>query len=241
MTRRTLSHVAAGLLVAAAGCSPPPPPAAIDDPPPVPVVAAQPKSEPKPPEPEQPKVEPFRYADDAGGKKVEQALAPTLPAEKSSHAATAPRGRVSEVDGGSLPMKKPGVPAVPLPPDPRKSAVPPPPREGVPATVGVGSEMPLRDIKLPDGPGAKAPPRPDPTAADVPRLAVQQPDRVPTDDPTADLSTGRIVNTLMLAPTLAAPFVRLLLPDPFEFAEQLKPPPVPELATAPVLVPPARP
>ncbi|QEL14396.1 hypothetical protein [Limnoglobus roseus] len=249
MTRRSLHSIAAGLFaVGVAGCSPsPPPPAegAAKAEVPVPVVAEPPKEQPKvqPPEavkPVPPKLEPFRYPDDAAGKQVEQALTPALPAEKPSRV-TAPRPRVSEVDRGELPTKKPTVPAAPLPMTPRKSAVPPPPREGVPATVGVGNEMPLQDTKLPEGPSAKAPSRPEPTAVDVPRMATQLPDRVPTDDPTAEISTHRIVNTLMPAPTITVPFLRLLLPDPFEFAEQLKAPPAPEFATTPVLVPPARP
>lgn len=232
-----------------AGCSPSAPPAAVVVPEGAKVeVQADPvkpadeppaPAGPKPVKVELPKVEPFRYAADAAGKKVEQALTPATPSEKLPRAA--PRPRASDVERGELPTKKPVVVAPTLPPAARKPAMPSPPHEGVPATVGVGSEVPLAATKLPEGERVKAAARPEPTAADVPKMAVQQPDRIPVDDPTAELSTQRIVNTLMLAPELAAPFLRLILPDPFEFAEHLKAPPTPELATAPVFVPPARP
>jgi hypothetical protein len=75
----------------------------------------------------------------------------------------------------------------------------------------------------------------------LPSLARQVPDRSPTDDPTAELSTARIVNTLLPVPALVSPFLRLVLPDPFEFAEQVRPPTRPEMATTPVTVPPKRP
>ncbi len=153
----------------------------------------------------------------------------------------APRSRSSEVERGDLPQAKPSATAAPLPVVKRKPTSPSPPSEGVSQRVGEGSEMNWRDSKFPESPAVKSPPRPEPTAADVPRLGYPVPDRIPVDDPTAEISTLRIVNTLILAPTIAAPFVRLLLPDPFEFAEHVKATPTAEFATQPVLVPMARP
>lgn len=153
----------------------------------------------------------------------------------------APRVRSSDVERGDLPSAKPSATAVPLPPIKRKATVPSPPNEAISSRVGEGSEMNWRDSKFPESPAVKSPPRPEPTAADVPRLGYPVSDRIPVDDPTAEISTLRIVNTLILAPTIAAPFVRLMLPDPFEFAEHVKATPTSEFATLPVLVPMARP
>ena len=152
-----------------------------------------------------------------------------------------PRSRSSDIERGDLPSPKPAATAVPLPVVKRKPTVPSPPSEGVSQRVGEGSEMNWRDVKFPESPAVKSPPRPEPTAADVPRLGYPVPDRIPVDDPTAEISTLRIVNTPILAPTIAAPFVRLLLPDPFEFAEHVKATPTAEFATLPVPVPMARP
>jgi hypothetical protein len=185
------------------------------------------------------KAEPSRFAGDAAGKQVEESLTPKVPPPPAGRV-TAPKPRASAVDRGDLPPAKPGVTAAPLPQPARKSALPTPPGEGV-AAAGVGMELDLAERKLPESPRVSSPPRPQPSAADVPRMAVQVPDRAPTDDPTAELSTARIVNTLLLAPPIAAPFLRLVLPDPFEFAEQVKPPATSELATAPAFVPPAKP
>jgi hypothetical protein len=152
-----------------------------------------------------------------------------------------PKGRDSSIERGELPAGIPSATIPSLPPPTRKPALPSPPAEGVSHRIGDGAELDWRGFRQPVAPPVKAPPRPEPSAADVPRLGFPQPDRIPTDDPTAELSTARIVNTLLMAPTITAPFVRLLLPDPFEFAGQLKPSPAPEFATTPVLVSPARP
>ncbi len=169
-----------------------------------------------------------------------KALASTVPSLPEAKA-KGPKGRDSEIARGELPLAKLPPAAVPLPPVNRKAARPSPPSEGVPLGLGDGAELDWRGSKLPEAPTVNAPPRPQPTAADTPRLGYPQPDRIPADDPTADLSTARIVNTLLAAPTIAAPFLRLVLPDPFEFAEQLKPTPVSEFGIVPVIVPPARP
>jgi hypothetical protein len=230
------------LVLGVPACAPSaPPPAAPEV---VVAVEPEPKSEPNDvsavPDkiaPEAPPLRPTRVEVPAP---VAKALAPTVSPPPLPKAA-GPRGRDSEIARGELPLAKPTPAAAPLPPVPRKTTNPSPPAEGVPFRIGDGAELDWRGTKLPEAPTVKSPPRPQPTAADVPRLGFPQPDRIPIDDPTADLSTARIVNTLLVAPTLAAPFLRLMLPDPFEFAEQLKAPAAPEFGIVPVLVPPARP
>lgn len=228
------------LVLGLPACSPAAPPPA----PPEVVVTVdsvanpEPKAEPKPeskPTPASVAVTPAML-EPAVAKALASKTAP-LPDAK----ATGPKGHDSEIARGELPLAKLPPAAVSLPPGNRKTALPSPPNEGVPLRLGDGAELDWRGAKMPEAPTVKSPPRPEPTAADTPRLGFPQPDRIPADDPTADLSTARIVNTLLAAPTIAAPFLRLVLPDPFEFAEQLKPTPTPEFGIVPVVVPPARP
>lgn len=227
------------LAVSACGQSAPPPPPDV-------AIAVDPEPEPRPQVPGglkplapevaiQLQAEPVALA-----KPVADALRPTV-APLVEPKVKAPRARSSDIERGDLPQPKPTAAAAPLPAVKRKATVPSPPNEGVSQRVGEGSEMNWRDSKFPESPAVKSPPRPEPTAADVPRLGYPVPDRIPVDDPTAEISTLRIVNTLLLAPTIAAPFVRLLLPDPFEFADHVKATPSTEFATLPVLVPMARP
>lgn len=226
--------------IASCGPSAPTPPA-----PPVPevkVTVEEPKTEPVAVTPTPtPKAVPTAIIEPVAlAKPVAEALRPTV-APLIEPKVKAARPRSSDIERGDLPSAKPIASAVPLPPRARKSPLPSPPNEGVSSRVGEGSEMNWRDAKFPESPAVKSPPRPEPTAADVPRLGYPVPDRIPVDDPTAEISTARIVNSVILAPTIAAPFVRLLLPDPFEFAEQVKATPAAEFATVPVLVPMARP
>ena len=62
-------------------------------------------------------------------------------------------------------------------------------------------------------------------------------------DPTADITTARIIFTQLLAPVVINSFARFGIPDPFEFAEHLrsKTGSSAELGTKPEVVPPARP
>jgi hypothetical protein len=237
------------LLALLTGCSPSAPPT-----PAVPslevkpaIVAAEPSpSEPQPvvkaevAKPETPKVEPFRFLADTGGKLVERSVQPK-PAPWEAAKPSRPISRDSELERGELPLVKPSLNAVPIPSSPRKEAIPPPPKEGISDRLGVGQELSLADRPLPVTSTAKSAPRPTPTAADVPRIATQLPERASLEDPTHEISTSRIVNTLMVAPIIAAPALRLLLPNPFEFADQVKTPAAPEFATSPVFVPAAKP
>lgn len=227
------------LVLGVSACGPSAPPA------PVPEVRVEAEPDPRPqvaggPKQLPPGIALSEPAPVAIAKPVADALQPKV-APLIDPKVKSPRPRLGDIDRGDLPMVKPTAKAVPLPPVTRKPTLPSPPSEGVSQRVGEGSEMNWRDAKFPESPTVKSPPRAEPTAADVPRLGYPVPDRIPVDDPTAEISTARIVNTLMVAPTIAAPFLRLMLPDPFEFAEQVKPPTTSEFATTPVLVPMARP
>ncbi len=230
------------LVLGLPACSPAAPPPA----PPEVVVTVEPEANPEPKAETKPESKPTpapasvavtpATLEPAVAKALASKTAP-LPDAK----AKGPKGHDSEIARGELPLAKLPPSAVSLPPANRKPALPSPPNEGVPVRLGDGAELDWRSVKLSEAPTVKAPPRPQPTAADTPRLGFPQPDRIPADDPTAELSTTRIVNTLLAAPTIAAPFLRLVLPDPFEFAEQLKPAPTPEFGIVPVVVSPARP
>jgi hypothetical protein len=73
-------------------------------------------------------------------------------------------------------------------------------------------------------------------------LARPLPDRASLDDPTADPANAAIVARPAGAPWVVAGFLRLVLPDPFELAEQVKPkvPPPAEPGLSPVPVNPQR-
>jgi hypothetical protein len=82
-------------------------------------------------------------------------------------------------------------------------------------------------VSLPEGraserPRAKVPPPPNPQAADVPMQAWKQNDRASLDDPTADLSAVRVIDTPLPVSRGVLPFLRLSIPDPFELVEQMK-------------------
>ena len=47
-------------------------------------------------------------------------------------------------------------------------------------------------------------------------------ERAPVDDPTAVISAARLIATIFPFPVGTLPFLKQSIPDPFEFAEQLK-------------------
>jgi hypothetical protein len=232
MTRR-LGQVAALLLAAAAGAGVTARLMTADAPAsPRPVARLEPAAGREVAPAPRPAAPPFRFAGDRGGKQVELALAPAAPAVPPP-AVTGPRPRAAAAERTEFALPTPTVAAAPLPVSPRRAARPSPPPERVPAATTV-----ILVVRLPEGPLVADR---KPAAAGLPPLARPVPDRVSVEDPTADLSTARIVHTVLPVPRLAVPFLRLMLPDPFELAGQIRLPPMPELATAPVTVPPARP
>lgn len=162
---------------------------------------------------------PVVLPDDTGGKAVAKALVlpPPLPPEAAS--ANTPAPYSSAVDRGELPL--PSVAPMPFSRvEPKASAVKPssPAEKPLPAT---------QFATLPEGqasgrPLAKTAAPPNARAADVPMNAWRQGDRPPLEDPTVELSAGRVIDTPLPRQTAGFPFLRMTIPNPFELSEQLK-------------------
>jgi hypothetical protein len=132
--------------------------------------------------------------------------------------------------------------APPVPPDRPAGLKPVAPPERVPVALGSGADrVPAKPV-LPESPGikTKAPDVNRPPA--LPVLARPVPDRAALDDPTAEPGNAAIVARPTGAPWSPAGFLRLVVPDPFELAEQVKPrvPPPAEPGLSPVPVSPQR-
>lgn len=184
------------------------------------------------PTPTAPPVEPFRFSTDA----IARTLAPTAPPSPTLPNRTAPVKRTSPLDGGELPPAKLAAGAVPrLSPKVWKS-LPSSPTERVPRDLALGISVAFPGEIVPPKPTVRTP-TVSPTAADVPAMAKYVADRVSLDDPTAALSAERIVNTPLAPPGPPPAVLRPTIPDPFEFAEQVKPRPTPEPIPMPVAVP----
>ena len=204
------------------------------------LVVAIPDTTPvKPVEASAPK--PFAFTADLAGKQVANVSVPTAPTSPIIPKVSAPRSRISSADRGELTLTKPLVTVATLPPLVRKPNLPSPPNEGVPRTLGNAATVDLSHIRMPESPLTRGAVRAEPSGSDVPRLAQQVAERAAIDDPTAEISTERIIQTMLTAPALTAPFLKLLLPDPFEFREHVREKPATELAATPVIVPPKRP
>jgi hypothetical protein len=176
---------------------------------------------------------------DLGGKAVSQALVPSVDQGKLPVTAT-PKPRESELDSGEIPQKP--VPIV-LPMAGMPQAKPvriSPPKEKPPTDLG--SRPTTMKIQTPYRPLVKAPSVMNPGASDVGPLVRVVPDKASTDDPTADVLSGQVIDTKFPLPTEPLPFVRFTIPDPFEYGGQLKGklPRETEFAIAPSLVNPEK-
>ena len=147
---------------------------------------------------------------------------PSVPAAPDLPTAKAPRPRTSDLDRGELPLPKVSVTPVPPPPPKGKPAQPSPPAEKPPVGLGDAAALPTGAFPLPDRPLLKATGPANPGAADVPALARQLPDRAPVEDPTVELSAKGVIQTPLPHPAFALPYLREVIPNPFEFVEQLK-------------------
>lgn len=240
--RRALALAAAAGL--AAGCSKSSGEASAPPTPVVTVVVPAAESKPPPqPVPAPPAPVPFRYPDDAGGKAVAAALAPSVPPETRPAEPAKPKPRTSGLDRGEVPLPRVSVAVPKAPPPKAKPPKPTPPPERVPADLGRAAANEPAGVRLTERPLVKADSPPSPTAADVPPLARQLSDRASLDDPTAEIAAARVVYTPLPVPFTPGWFVRFTIPDPFELAEQMKAKTGAsgELGTKPVDVPPARP
>jgi hypothetical protein len=240
-----LAGVAAGCGRSGGGPAPQPVVVAAEPEKPVPAVAAlvpsavavQPTAKPQPP------AEPFRFPGDAGGKKVAAALAPTAPPAPPLPGGGGPRPRTTELDRGEVPPPPVMAAVPPLPPPASKPPRLTPPPERVPADLGrLAAEDPAK-VRLPERSRARGEAAANAAAPDLPSLARQLPDRAPTDDPTAEIAAARAVLTALPLPVPAGWFARFGIPDPFEFAAQMRGKTAAdgELGTRPVTVPPDKP
>jgi len=196
-----------------------------------------PKSTPAPVEPM------VKLPDDLGGKAVQKSLMPTpvMPADIAGPKAARPR--LTELDRGELPAAPIAwkVPAVPLLPKvkPARPSIPP---ERAPADLGHAAAENLGGVKFTEKPLVRAEAPANAGATDVPALARQIPERAPVDDPTAEISAGKVIETAFPYRVGTLPFLKVTIPDPFEFAEHLKGklPRETEFGTAPSVVPPEK-
>ena len=229
MTARKFSLYALGGL-ALVGCNdaPPAPPASelttVAKVQPALPTAATPTSEVKPasqpvPAPIEPAV---KIPDDLGGKAVQKSLMPTVAMPADLAGPKVPRPRTTPLDRGELPTP-PLVIALRSTPNPKaKPTKPSPPPERAPADLGQAAAENLTGVKFVEKPLVRAEGPVNAGAADVPALARQLAERAPVDDPTAEISAAKLIATVFPFPVGTLPFLKQSIPDPFEFAEQLK-------------------
>jgi len=76
----------------------------------------------------------------------------------------------------------------------------------------------------------------------LPTLGRPLAERVSLDDPTAEFGHAAVVNPAVKVPLAPSAFLKVSLPDPFEYGEQVKPklPPAAEPGLTPVPVDPPR-
>ena len=200
---------------------------------PQPPVAGQPA--PKP-------VEPPTTPSDLAGKVVQKALMPSVSGSPELPAVKAARPRATDFDRGELPLPKVVVKPTPTPLPKGKPALPSPPIERAPVGVGNAAAVPVGAFPQQDRPLLKAAGPVTPGATDVPAMARQLPDRAPVDDPTVELSAKGVIVTPFPLPASVLPYLREVIPNPFEFAEHLKGKlgKEAEFGTAPAVVNPAK-
>ena len=209
---------------------------------PAPAPAAPPKAAVAQ-EPKLVTVEPaVKLPDDLGGKAVQKSLMPSIPLPDDLTGPKVPRPRSTAIDRGEL-STAPLAIALPASPNPKvKPAKPSLPPEHVPADLGRAAAENLSAVKFPEKPLVRADGPTNAGAADVPQLARQLQERASIEDPTAEISALKLIETIFPYPVGPLPFLKLSIPDPFEFAEQLKGklPRQSEFGTVPSVVPPEK-
>ena len=205
---------------------------------------AKPTTETKPaPQPAPAPIEPsVKLPDDLGGKAVQKSLMPSVAMPTDLPGPKVPRPRTTPLDRGELPTP-PLVIALRSTPNPKvKPTKPSSPPERAPADLGQAAAENLTGVKFVEKPLVRAEGPVNAGAADVPALARQLVERAPVDDPTAEISAAKLIATIFPFPVGTLPFLKQSIPDPFEFAEQLKGklPRETEFGTTPAVVPPEK-
>jgi len=160
---------------------------------------------------------------DFAGRTVTKALMPSVPASPEPPTRKVARPRVSPVDRGEPPL--PTVGAEALPPSPKPTGKPPrlsPPPDGAPRALGDAAAVGVAAFPLPERPLLKGNSTANPGATDVPAMARQLPDRASVEDPTVAATARGIIETPLPLPAVELPYLKETIPNPFEFAEQLK-------------------
>lgn len=245
MNRRLFMPIASLALVASCNQQSPPAPDAV-------VIAApapQPEAIPQPTVVQTPKKEEpppvFSFPADAAGKLLPKVVAPPAPSPlalekfgKTPTSRIAPSKLIAPE-----PLSKMIYAAPPLlPAKPAGVVAPTAPSERVPLELGLGATaVPARPV-LPDSPGIVLKARDVKLLPDLVPLGRQLADRASLDDPTAEPGNAVIVNRTPMPVLGQAGFLKVGLPDPFEFAEHVKAKlaAAAEPSTAPVVVSPQR-
>jgi hypothetical protein len=166
----------------------------------------------------------YRFPEDDAGKILARVLPPQPPAPLAPPSRGGPRagGQPGVIVDPPLPSPVNALtpPRAPQPPRvaPRPTALP----ERVPADLAqIEADKPER-IALPVGaltrletPDVKQP-------ATLPVLARPTADRAPLEDPTTEFTAASIISDRLPLRTNATPFVKVTVPDPFEYAGQVK-------------------
>lgn len=238
--------------LSAFGCTEAPAPAPVDVgvakvepvlPTPAPATPAKVPVVPVAQEPKPVPVEPVvKLPDDLGGKAVQKTLMPSIALPDDVTGPKVPRPRSTAIDRGELPTAPLAI-TLPALPNPKvKPAKPSLPPERIPADLGRAAAENLSAVKFPEKALVRATGPTNAGAADVPQLARQLPERASIEDPTAEISALKLIETIFPYPVGPLPFLKLSIPDPFEFAEQLKGklPRESEFGTVPSVVPPEK-
>jgi hypothetical protein len=213
-------------------------------------VAGEPKVQPVAavPQPQQPKSEPpgptFTFTPDLTGKGLSHVVAPSVVGSLSGdHARAVPKPRTvpSKVMDPDATGRASYEPPLLLPPKPVASRPGNPP-EKVPINFGAGADdVPAKPV-LPVTPVVTERARDVNVPPPAPVLGRPASDRVSLDDPTSELGNAEVVAGVVKAPLAQSGFLKVVVPDPFELADQVKPKVTPgtEPSPAPVTVNPQR-
>jgi hypothetical protein len=169
----------------------------------------------------------FRFPGDRGGTLLADVLRPLakLPPEDSSPRSSAPgvpTSRLLDLTDLPLPPLDGALPRFARPVRAPEFGPPPPGEDGYPRGVTrevAGLEFP----SLPDAKGTRvwAPPLNEPTR--LPLLGLGQPEAMPAEDPTAASSLAAALAAPLPTRTSPVPFLRLNVPDPYEFRRRAGP------------------
>lgn len=166
----------------------------------------------------------FEYPADLGGHTVMQAVAPDTPAlPPIRRFGEAPRSRTVPVHVlNPEPAAKPKYVPAPLVPARSVGVRLAPPVERVPPDLGRGAgsvpakpTVPIAKVVTERARDVNLPPP-------LPTLGRSAAERVSLDDPTSELANAAIAEPVAKVPLAPAAFLKVGIPDPFEFGDQVK-------------------